>query len=67
MNLQGTIGFFAVGMFILLGFVLAVYGAFNNRMELITIGIGIIGPVSGAVIDHFFPNIIEAIKRLNDR
>lgn len=63
MNFQGTIGFFTVGMFVLLGFILAVYGAVSSRMELITIGIGIVGPISGAVIDHFFPGIIEQIRQ----
>jgi len=64
MNFQGAIGFFAVCMFVLLGFVLAVYGAVSGRQELVTVGVGIVGPISGAAVRHFFPNIVEAIKRL---
>ena len=64
MNFQGAIGFFAVCMFVLLGVILAIYGGINDKQELVSIGVGIVGPISGAAVRHFFPNIVEAIKSL---
>ena len=64
MNFSGAIGFLVVGMMMLAALFLIVYGAADGKQELITVGVGIAGPIFGAVTNKYFPNIVEAIKKL---
>ena len=64
MNFGGAIGFLVVGMMMLAALFLIVYGATSGKQELVTVGVGIGGPILGAVSNKYFPNIVEAIKRL---
>jgi hypothetical protein len=62
MNLKAAIGFMAVGVYMLAGLFLIVQGATAGPQEFITVGVGMIGPVAGAVLKELYPNFIKTLK-----